>query len=688
MKSHIVVLLIILALAKLGLCVDDKRKSRLSNYYEKGNYHKVCLIYEDIKNTALTTEELLEVGNSYYFLEDFANSVKTFQRVLKKSGYSSLKREDIFSYVNSIFLKEDYNLLKKIEKELPADIKEDYPVSNIFSSLRFIEKSNTGAHYSIIRDTIIKGLDCNYGLSKLGDCMQYYSHNSPDIYNDIVEERADKYQAETIKAVKELYQPKLNLLSCSFSNRNSIPGELYRQIQSKFGNKFVAFISLSEDGKRFIYTDFSSGKRTSLYEAEIINEKIKEKGRLPFCDNTADYGMPVYMPGKNRIMFVSDRKGGFGGWDLYSAKINDKGEWEEPINMGPLINSPGNELFPNVDNKNILYFSSNGRPGYGQYDIYRVDLSSADIKVENLHKPINSSSNEMSYIVFNDYKVGVSLRSFRDSLGEENALVSMVELTEPELSDKVNASLPQVVLSEEKPEEIIHTNIEVDSKLYSGELYYMFDSYKVDTKNCIEALEACLKGVSNGKAKSDLGNSMNSSKSIELSGYTDCSGSELYNLWLANKRINVVKHQIIEECCVEEKYITLFVYGELKPRGDSRLSRKVNLNVVRSQRSDYNLLIAKRINSLAELNNVAERYSLNRDLLLELNPEIKGEEDLKGKIIFVPVNQIIRVKIGDCISILAEKYGVSQSSLVRANNLKESSLIIENQILIIPIKKI
>ncbi|MBM3428620.1 MAG: OmpA family protein, partial [Bacteroidetes bacterium] len=88
--------------------------------------------------------------------------------------------------------------------------------------------------------------------------------------------------------------------------------------------------------------------------------------------------------------------GGFGGADLYIAQL-ENGKWQNPQNLGPSINSGGDELFPYISSLGTLYFSSNGWQGLGGLDIY--SWSNGDLNPTNLLAPLNSSADDFAYWV-------------------------------------------------------------------------------------------------------------------------------------------------------------------------------------------------------------------------------------------------------------------------------------------------
>lgn len=114
---------------------------------------------------------------------------------------------------------------------------------------------------------------------------------------------------------------------------------------------------------------------------------------------------PSLSPDKSTLFFSSNRPGGFGGSDLYVCYRQPNGKWSPAVNMGPLINTAGDEMAPfiHADNQ-TLYFSSNGLAGYGNSDIFvsRKNEKGEWGKPENLGYPINTIENEGSLAVSAD----------------------------------------------------------------------------------------------------------------------------------------------------------------------------------------------------------------------------------------------------------------------------------------------
>lgn len=129
-------------------------------------------------------------------------------------------------------------------------------------------------------------------------------------------------------------------------------------------------------------------------------------GQLPFASETHSIAHPSITSDGRFLYFASDMPGGYGGWDLYRCEIKS-GFYSKPINMGPKINTPGNEIFPYIASNGHLYFSSDGHPGKGGLDIFIALMHNDEIvAVMNPGKPINSPRDDFSIFIEEDGMAG------------------------------------------------------------------------------------------------------------------------------------------------------------------------------------------------------------------------------------------------------------------------------------------
>lgn len=160
--------------------------------------------------------------------------------------------------------------------------------------------------------------------------------------------------------------------------------------------------------------------RLAIYEAErgfFDWENVRE---LPF--NSPDYSCmhPALSPDGKKLFFASNKPGGYGGTDLYFAeKIGDN--WSPAINLGPEINTSGNEAYPFYHDSGVLFFSSNQHEGEGGLDIFAIDISSNIWgKVIHLEKPFNSAEDDFGFILDETGKKGYFSSNRRDGYGSDD----------------------------------------------------------------------------------------------------------------------------------------------------------------------------------------------------------------------------------------------------------------------------
>ena len=101
------------------------------------------------------------------------------------------------------------------------------------------------------------------------------------------------------------------------------------------------------------------------------------------------------------LYFASNRSKGFGGTDIYKANVNRRGRWINIQNLGPEINTPGNELFPSVTEDGRLYFSSDNHEGFGGLDIFVASRKAGKVTISNPGKPLNSRGDDFGVNPYN-----------------------------------------------------------------------------------------------------------------------------------------------------------------------------------------------------------------------------------------------------------------------------------------------
>lgn len=168
-------------------------------------------------------------------------------------------------------------------------------------------------------------------------------------------------------------------------------------------NKYMFFTICKDDGGELLncdiwYSVFSQGQWS---EIKNVGPSVNGKTTWESQPSLSSDGKTLY--------FASNRPGGQGELDIWKSVKDREGNWSAPINLGPTINTPGNEKSPffHSDGK-TLYFSSTGHLGYGSYDIFYSKATEGDqwSKPKNIGYPINSEKDDLGFFVSTDGKTG------------------------------------------------------------------------------------------------------------------------------------------------------------------------------------------------------------------------------------------------------------------------------------------
>ena len=386
-------------------------------------------------------------------------------------------------------------------------------------------------------------------------------------------------------------------------------------------------INISQDGQWLIFAGNFPGKgygNFDLYISYATPQGWSEPINLgPEINSEFWESSPSLSPDKKTLYFSSNRPGGFGGKDLYVSYRGANGKWSKPENMGPQINTKGDELAPFIHADNsTLYFTSDGLPGYGGSDLFIMRRKNATEwnAPENLGYPINTIENEGSLFITADgidayyasdradSRGGLDLYRFELPAADRPAKTLYVEGTVFNIKDK--KGIPATIeLTDNATREVI-SRIQTDETGYylitlpvgkdytftvnrKGYLYYSNvyelrekspdSTYKNDIglqpielnasltfRNIqFETKSFQLKPISFIELD-ELVKVLNDNPGlkIEISGHTDNIGKPADNLALSNNRAKSVVNYLIGKG-ISMQRLTAKGYGQTKPISDN-----------------------------------------------------------------------------------------------------------------------
>jgi outer membrane protein OmpA-like peptidoglycan-associated protein/tetratricopeptide (TPR) repeat protein len=241
--------------------------------------------------------------------------------------------------------------------------------------------------------------------------MPFNSDNSditPSYYQDGVVFASDRKQLSAFKLYEWTGTPFLSFYFTKHLGTEYTSPSLWL---GKANNKYhEAGASYSKTGDEMYFTrnNVNNGK-TQRSEDRTVKLKIFHATRngatwsdateFAYNGNNFSTGHPSLSADGQTLYFASDRPGGYGGVDIYSCK-KDNGVWGVPSNLGPTVNTEGNEMFPSIASDNKLYYASNGLPGLGGLDIFTTITNNGNWATpKNIGSPMNSSKDDFGLVM-------------------------------------------------------------------------------------------------------------------------------------------------------------------------------------------------------------------------------------------------------------------------------------------------
>lgn len=361
-----------------------------------------------------------------------------------------------------------------------------------------------------------------------------------------------------------------------------------------------------------------SSSPAEIYQSKRNDQVWNEPQRLLlFKDSTTLAAQAAFSPKGDFIYFVSDKTGGEGGKDIWRAEIEGN-KVTIITNLGPQINTPGNEMFPYVRENGDLYFASDGQPGMGGLDLFRaIPQNDGTWKVENMGTPVNSNGDDFGITFAGLEEYGYFSSNRADNKGNDHIfyfeLPSVKIFIEGTVKNGDNQIVPDAVLHIVSDKGMnTKTTIKKDGTfkfvgergvkyqlLASGKGYLnayknieVVDaekdaSYKADfsliplakpiqVNNIFYDVDKTTLRADSKEALDQLIRILkdNPHITIELSSHTDMNGSVEYNQQLSEGRANEVVNYLIR-AGVEKDRLTPKGYGKGAPKTvDANMAEK------------------------------------------------------------------------------------------------------------------
>ncbi len=394
-KKHLLICAILIT--NVMVFAQQSLQKKANNLFNKFSFVKASQVYEELIakdfNTAYATRQL---GNCYAYMRNTEMSSLYYKEAVAQDN---VPLEYFYKYAQSLRGQKDYKGYREWMKKF-KDAGGVLVDNNLSKDANFITSVfNTKQNY------FLNDVKFNSELSDFGAI----EHNNQIYFTST---------ANSGILTKHVYgwneKPFLDIYAIDKETDTIIhhKSRLKGNVNSTYHD---GPLTISKDGKTMFFSRNNYSKNTlgkdkngysnlKIYKATLVDNKWSNIEELPFNNDNYSTGHPALNKDSSKLYFASDMPGSIGGSDIYYVDINTNGSYGTPINVGNIINTNKNELFPFVNSENVLFFSSDGHLGLGLLDIYGTVSNKENdiISILNLGVPVNSNKDDFSFFMNED----------------------------------------------------------------------------------------------------------------------------------------------------------------------------------------------------------------------------------------------------------------------------------------------
>lgn len=365
-------------------------ESKALKNFKYGNYESVISYYQNVLKSQPNNGKA-----NYYIGESYrqSNRIKQSEPYYEKAGGPGVNKDSVLLY---------------LAKAQQANGK-------YAEAAATLETLQSSTEVEGLRDRAAKELTGLQNLEDLKSKKNYYRVKNLESLNSSFSEYSPAYlngelyftsSRSNVRIYGSTGTPYTDIFKATTQGAN-VDVETIKALPESINspNVNVGTIAFSPDGKTMVFAKGNTGKRkgandVDLYLSRFRNNQWTEPQQININQPDSWESAPAFSPDGRHLYFASNRKGGYGGLDLYSAQMDSRGRFTRVRNLGPEINTSGNETFPHIAENGKMYFSSDGHPGYGMLDIFVVNRVNGKTSIDNLGQPVNSTGDDFGIFLF------------------------------------------------------------------------------------------------------------------------------------------------------------------------------------------------------------------------------------------------------------------------------------------------
>ncbi len=359
------------------------KREKADKYYEEFAYSKAIPLYETLKEK--DAEVYRRLADSYYHLGEYSKAANIYDEFISQGGYDP---EDLYKYAYYLQMTGDYSKAKQYMERYARLKPGDSRVKRFLSNPDYYSKLKEPDPQVSLKNVSVNSKNSDFGPSYYVDSNVVFTSGRGwgRVWNGNLQHYLDLYKAD-ITGDNDLQNAE----------------KFFGEINKKYHDGPAAF---SADGKimvvtRNVYNKQLKDNRLWLYESRKGEDGMWSNPEpLPFNGDNYSCGHATLSADGNVMYFASDMPGGYGQSDIYLVRRGADGQWGKPENLGNVINTEGNEMFPFYDEEGgYLFFAGDGHPGLGGLDVFVSKIGQGQYSEPvNLGAPVNTAHDDFGLI--------------------------------------------------------------------------------------------------------------------------------------------------------------------------------------------------------------------------------------------------------------------------------------------------
>jgi peptidoglycan-associated lipoprotein len=356
-----------------------EREFKAGNFFFAANHYKKYL-----ESNRKNSEIIFRIGECYKYAEESKTSISWFLKAIK-SGYHE---NNIHSTLAQLY--QNYNNWEEAEKQyvehlkyVPDDAIARWRLESMRLSVLWLARKPT---VTIENFTRINTKYSDFGIADVKNNGIIFSSTRPESFGQ------QKY-GRLGEDFSDLFESYVNS-----ADAWTLPLPLSPPVNTR-NNEGNPVLSL--DGNIMLFTRcFQLKGGCKIFETRRENGVWSIPIQVSLFDDSVDVGHPALTSTGDKLYFTAfNAEGGVGGKDIWFSNRSNDGNWEAPVNLGPMINTNGDEMFPFINYSNSeIFFASNGHMGFGGLDIFKSVGSGTEwSEPENMYSPMNSGADDFNY---------------------------------------------------------------------------------------------------------------------------------------------------------------------------------------------------------------------------------------------------------------------------------------------------